>query len=332
MAQLQATFRRPTLIPFPADNPFSVAKVKLGRRLFFDRSLSRSGAMACASCHDPEQDWSDGRTLGVGWDGQALPRRTPGIWNTAWGDSFFWDGRATSLEAQAWGPLASPREMGLGIDQVLRRLRRSHDYRQLFSDAFGSPEPTAKRVAQALATFERALVSPETPFDRWIAGDSTAISASAQRGFRIFSTRGGCIKCHSGWNFTNGSFADTGLPSTDPGRSAIVDNPALRQAFKTPSLREIANHTAFMHDGSLHSLAAVIDHYDRGGAARPTASLFLQPLRLSENDKRDLVSFLRTLTARKDISRGDLRPSRSPFSREPLLSRSDSVIDNQEAP
>ena len=301
MAALKAKYRRPDAIPFPADNPYTDAKADLGNALFFDPRLSGPGTMSCATCHNPALGWKDGLPLGVGHDAKQLDRATPTVLNLAWAELLMWDGRKESLEHQAMGPLDSSAEMNLPAAELTRRLQEVPGYRRLFRRAFGTDAITPERVGQAVATFERTLVSNKAPFDRWVEGDEGAIDAAAKRGFELFNGRGNCAACHSGWRFTDDGFHDVGLRSLDRGRAAEVpDVPQLEHAFKTPTLRNIALRAPYMHDGSAATLRDVVAHYDSGFVERPSLSPEMRRLGLSARETDDLVAFMRTLTSRDD--------------------------------
>ena len=298
LAALKAGFRRPETVPFPADNPYSEAKARLGRRLFFDPRLSGGGTLSCAGCHDPAKGWSDGRRIGRGERGQVLARRTPHLWNLAWGEKLFWDGRADSLEHQATMPIDNPDEMDRRVADLAAWLDRDAGYKTAFAAAFpGDGAVTPRRIAEALATYERTLVSPVTAFDRWIAGDEAAIPDAAKRGFRLFAGKANCAACHGGWAFTDQAFHDIGLPGADRGRGAVLDLRAADHAFKTPGLRDVARRAPYMHDGSLATLEAVLAHYESGIVARPTLSKDLKRIALTPDERRDLLAFLETLSA-----------------------------------
>jgi cytochrome c peroxidase len=227
-----------------------------------------------------------------------LSRCSPSIINVAWGAAFMWDGRATNLEEQATGPIQSAAEMNMTIEALLKRLGSISEYNSLFIAAFPNEGLSAKTLAEALATYERTIVSQEAPFDAWINGNDRAISEEAKRGFAIFNTKGHCSSCHEGWNFTNDGFHDIGLPDGDVGRGKLQPLVAkMNHAFKTPGLRELANRGPYMHDGSLTTLEDVINHYDRGGIERPSRSDLIEPLGLSVQDKLDLIAFLRSLSS-----------------------------------
>jgi cytochrome c peroxidase len=294
---MKAGYRRPGLIPFPKENPYTPAKASLGKKLYFDPRLSAASVQSCASCHSPGLGWGDGLALGVGEGMTRLARRSPTIVNAAWGAIFMWDGRSPGLERQALVPMQSATEMNMPIDRVMERLGSIAEYGALFASAFPERGLDANTLTEALATFERTVVSEPAPFDAWIEGDERAIPEAAKRGFVIFNTRGQCSQCHEGWNFTNDSFHDIGLRSADIGRADILPTiPKMMHAFKTPGLREIERRAPYMHDGSIPTLEGVVEHYDGGGIDRPSRSDLIKPLRLEPQEKSDLVAFLKTLT------------------------------------
>jgi cytochrome c peroxidase len=295
---LKALYRRPATIPFPKDNPYTPEKAALGKKLYFDTRLSVTSAQSCASCHSPSFGWGDGLAVGVGHGMQKLGRHSPTVINAAWSDIFMWDGRLPTLEAQALGPIQSAGEMNMPLDQLMSRLSSIPEYKPLFAAAFPQEGMNDKTLAKAIATYERTVVSERAPFDAWIEGDEKAISEDAKRGFVLFNGKAQCAACHEGWNFTNEGFQDIGLPSEDVGRGQYL--PAvikMQHAFKTPSLREIARRAPYMHDGSLPTLEAVVDHYDGGGVDRPSRSDLMKPLGLDAREKSELVAFLNTLTS-----------------------------------
>ncbi|MCK0197914.1 tryptophan tryptophylquinone biosynthesis enzyme MauG [Ancylobacter sp. 6x-1] len=297
----KAAFRRPADTPFPGTNPFSPEKEALGKALFFDPRLSRSGSVSCATCHNPSLGWTDGLPRAVGFGMEILPRRTPQVRNLAWAAAFQWDGRADSLEMQARMPITAPAEMNMTMDLVIARLKAAPGYAPLFRAAFAGDDPlNAGNLLAALATYERTLVSPRAPFDRWIEGDEAAIGPDAKQGFALFIGKAGCSACHSGWRFTDDSFHDIGLAVTeDVGRGAFAPPSvtAMQHAFKTPSLRELRMQGPYMHDGQLPDLDAVLEHYARGGEKRPSLSFEMKPLELAADERRALVAFLQTLKA-----------------------------------
>jgi cytochrome c peroxidase len=295
---LKARYRRATSIPFPELNPYTVEKVALGKNLFFDPRLSAANLLSCASCHSPAFGWGDGQPKGVGHGMRQLGRRSPTIVNAAFGQVFMWDGRMSSLEEQALGPIKSDNEMNLPIDQLIEKLQGISGYTIEFRAAFPKEGLTPESVAKAIATYERTVVSGPAPFDAWIEGDEKAISEAAKRGFALFNDKAACASCHSGWNFTDDSFHDTGLADEDTGRGKLLPGIVkMEHAFKTPGLREIVRRGPYMHDGSLPTLEAVLDHYNAGGISRPSRSDQIAPLGLSKQDKDDLVAFMTTMTS-----------------------------------
>ncbi|WP_426955820.1 cytochrome c peroxidase [Muricoccus radiodurans] len=327
---LRVAFRRPDGLPeAPQDNPASPAKEELGRRLFFDPALSASGTTACASCHQPARGFSDGRPLARGADGRPLRRRTPTLWNLAWAPFLFWDGRAEGLEAQAEAPIEAHEEMGQPLDALVERLGRDASWRRDFGAAFpDDPAPVSRRnLTRAIAAWERTLVSPRTRFDAWVEGDDGALTASERRGLDLFTGRGGCAACHSGWAFTDYAFYDIGLPSRpgaapDLGRGPVIGIARADRAFKTPTLRETlrGGDAPYMHDGSVPTLAAVVDHYAAGVEERPTLAPELpRRLDLSPADRADLLAFLATLTSSPDapLPRAATPPPATPPSAGP---------------
>lgn len=299
--QMRAQYKRPNTVPFPADNPYTIAKVQLGKTLYFDTRLSGGNLLSCAACHNPAYGWGDGQPKGIGHGMHQLGRRSPSIINAAFEPIFMWDGRAGSLEEQALGPIKTDVEMNLPLDQLIPRLQGIPGYAPMFAAAFPNEGIKLETVAKAIATYERTVVSARAPFDAWIDRDEHAISEDAKRGFVLFNTKAGCNNCHSGWNFTDSSFHDIGLSSPDIGRGKFLPMiEKMKYAFKTPGLREIALRGPYMHDGSIPSLEAVVEHYDKGGVDRPSRSDLIKPLGLTAQEKHDLVAFMQTLTSEPD--------------------------------
>jgi cytochrome c peroxidase len=286
--------------PVPSDNPLTPGRIALGRRLFFDRRLSRDETLSCASCHEPQRAFTDGRAVAQGIGGARGRRNSPTLVNRAWGGSFFFDGRARSLEDLALQPILDPTELGSTADAVLSLARSS--YRSKFRAAFDA-EPSLELIAKALASYLRTIVGGNSAFDRFAAGDDSALTTSARRGRTLFNGKAGCGQCHAGTNLTDEEFHNTGVAwrtgvLTDEGRAAVTRAPADRGAFKTPTLREISRTAPYMHDGSLSSLAEVIEYYDTGGARNPALDPKLRALHLSPMEKSDLTAFLNSLTGR----------------------------------
>jgi cytochrome c peroxidase len=301
LSKLITLYKRPIAPPSPPDNPTTAAKVELGKMLFFDPRLSGQGTISCGTCHNPSLGWQDGLVKGVGTKGGQLGRRTPTILDTAWSRPLFWDGRAATLEAQAKGPLAAEAEMNMPHAMVVQTLTAIPGYVAAFNASYPGETITIDTVAKAIAVFERTVVSKQAPFDRWVAGDNKAISEEAKRGFVVFNGKAGCASCHSGWRLTDDGFHDVGLPDADLGRGKLMPSVnILQHAFKTPTLRNTADRAPYMHDGSLPTLEAVIDHYDHGFVTRSSLSSQMKPLSLNFGDKADLEAFLFTLSSKDD--------------------------------
>jgi len=296
--QLREAYKRPESIPFPANNPYSGTKATLGKMLFFDPRLSQAKNMTCASCHNPSFGWEAPLSKPVGALAQPLKRHAPTLLNMAWsGDALFWDGRAPSLEEQARGPIETPAEMNIPLSEVVERLNGITEYRYWFDKAFPVEGLTSETVLHAIATYERTIVSTESPFDRWVNGDDTALDESEKRGFQLFNGKAGCSRCHSGWNFTDNRFHDIGLPDIeDKGRYEVTGEVKDQFSFKTPGLRNITQRAPYMHDGSLPNLESVIAHYLSGGVRRNSISPLMRPVPLNASERDDLIAFLKSLT------------------------------------
>jgi cytochrome c peroxidase len=290
------------LIPvqWPEDNPYSVEKVELGRLLYFDKRLSADNSVSCGTCHSPEFAFTDGAAVSTGMKGQKGGRSAPTVINRAYSLAQFWDGRAMTLEEQALGPMANPIEMGNTHEVIIERLRKVQGYRGLFKKAFGTEEFTIDHVAKAITTFERTILSGNAPYDRWKAGDKKAMTPQQVRGMDVYFNKAKCDQCHEGVNFTTNMYANVGVgadkPDPDVGRFAVTKNPLDWGAFKTPTLREIANTAPYMHDGSLKTLEEVVDFYNEGGVPNKNLDPKIKKLNLADQDKKDLVTFLHALS------------------------------------
>ncbi|TBR40987.1 c-type cytochrome [Marinomonas agarivorans] len=296
LALEKSDFVRPDQIPFPTDNPYSVQKAALGKMLFFEPRLSRNRNMTCATCHNPSFGWEDSTKTAVGAQNTNLGRHSPTVLNAAWGDLFFWDGRASSLEEQAAGPIESNVEMNLPIEQAVSRLKEISAYQQWFADVFGAEGITANNIKKAIATFERTVVTGQAPFDDWVEGQEAALTEQEQLGFELFIGKAQCANCHTGWNFTDNMFHDIGLSGDDVGRYGITKQEKDRFAFKTPSLRNISQRAPYMHDGRFTTLQQVIVHYMSAGINRPTRSDLMEPFALTTDEISALEAFMLTLT------------------------------------
>lgn len=281
----------------------------LGRRLFFDAILSRDRTVSCASCHDPRLGFTVQSATAVGVEGRTVPRNPPTLFNRAFGVTHSWDGRAESLEAQMLLPIHNPMEMDLPLTEAIARLRAEPPYPALFRAAFAAAEEagpelvTEARLAQGLAAFVRKLTLGDSPVDAFLAGDENSLTTGEKGGMWVFDSKGKCWRCHSGPNFTDEAFHNTGVGVVDrqpePGRLAITGRPEDRGAFKTPTLRGLARTAPYMHDGSLKTLEEVVEFYRRGGNPNSNLDGRMEPLELTDGEARDLVEFLRSLSRRE---------------------------------
>jgi cytochrome c peroxidase len=297
------------LVVWPKDNPYNRAKWELGRTLFFDQRLSIDGSVSCGTCHNPRFAFTDAKPTSAGVKGRTGKRSAPTIINQVYSRTQNWDGGAATLEEQAKGPLTNPIEMGNTLEGVVRLLSGIPGYAVMFAAAFGTPEVSIDRVTQAIATFERTVVSGNSPYDRFKAGDKRAMTKSQIRGTMVFYGRGRCDECHNGLNLnTSGNFQapydaqfhnlGVGMDKKNPdeGRYDMTKNPRDWGAFKTPTLREIAKTAPYMHDGSLRTLEEVVDFYDKGGSLNQNLDRAMKPLKLTAREKKDLIHFLQALS------------------------------------
>lgn len=321
----------------PPDNPLTPEKIALGEKLFFDKRLSLDRTVSCATCHDPAMGFADSNAVGIGIELKKGARNSPTIANAVFNELQFWDGRAATLEEQAKLPLINPIEMGMKDHKaVVDRVKEIAEYRAEFERVFGREGITIDTIAKAIASFERVQLSGDSPFDRFIAGDQSAISESAKRGWELFNGQARCITCHT-FNSTAPFFSDfkfhnigvaaknqnfsqlarkaQQLIAAEKDKERIKDELALSPgfselgrylitgeqrdigAFKTPMLRDIELTAPYMHDGSEKTLLDVIKFYDRGGEINPNLDGGMRPLKLTEPQMADLVEFLKTLTS-----------------------------------
>ena len=258
-------------LPIPESNPLTMERVALGRRLFFEKRLSRDGSIACATCHDPARGYSDGQPKSVGVANRRGEFRSPRIINRVYGKSFFWDGRAKTLEEQVTQPISNPLEMDLPLPQAVSRLAATWDY----------PNITLDEMKLALAGYVRTILAGASSYDHYIAGNKTALNETAKLGLKIFRTKGACISCHVGPNLTDEALHNTGVG---------------KGSFKTPTLREVARQGPYMHDGSVATLEEVIDYYDKGGNKVEGLDGEMHELHLTRGEKAGLLEFLKALT------------------------------------
>lgn len=314
----------------PEDNPLTKGKIDLGKILFFDKRLSADDTISCATCHDQEKGFADGRVIAVGIKERKGTRNSPTVLNAAFFDTQFWDGRVITLEEQAKQPIINPNEMGMpSHDALVEKISNISEYKTAFQAIFGTGKITIDHIARAIASFERTLISFNAPFDRFIAGEKDAISASAQRGWKLFQGKARCVTCHE-FNrsypfFTNNKFHNVGVAmkgkdfeflarkaassgadpsalvqeeaSAELGRYLVTKEPKDIGAFKTSGLRNIALTAPFMHDGSESTLESVVEFYNKGGVPNPNLDGGIRPLNLSEDEKKDLVEFMKSLTS-----------------------------------
>lgn len=315
----------------PPENPVTPEKVSLGRRLYFDKRLSRDGTVSCATCHDPQKGFADGKRVSTGIQGKQGTRNAPTVLNAVFYELQFWDGRAQSLEEQAKGPMINPVEMGMAShDDVVKAVRAVPEYQKAFAAVFGR-EPGIDDIVAAIATFERTAVSGDAPFDRFMAGEKAAMSEPAQRGWELWNGKARCNTCHpfggATPNFSDNRFHNIGVAAkardfaalarqaaseADPaklafhadfselGRFVASKQPKDIGAFKTPGLRDVALTAPYMHDGSEATLLDVVKFYDKGGEPNPYLDGGIVPLKLTEQEMQDLVEFMQALTGTGD--------------------------------
>ena len=292
------------------ENPPTPESVRLGRWLFFDKRLSADNTVSCASCHRPENGFSEPTPVSTGIDGQKGGRKAPSFLNHAWNNTgnFFWDGRAGSLEEQAGGPMINPIEMGnKDHDAVIAKLRTITGYAKYFQEAFGTDEITIERVTKAIADYEKTRMSGNSAWDRFMAGDRSALSADAKKGRTLFFGNGFCNNCHKGPNLTDNEFHNLGVgwneekkEFSDVGRAAISNKEEDTGAFKTPGLRDVSKRAPYMHDGSVKTLEEVVKLYSKGGIPNPHLDRkidrrFAEHLDFSDQQVNQLVEFMKAL-------------------------------------
>lgn len=262
-------------LPVPEDNPLTPEKVALGRQLFFDRRLSRDGTIACATCHNPNRAFSMPLSVPTGVFGRQGSRNAPALINRGYGRAFFWDGRSASLEDQVLKPIQDPNEMDMRLDELSARLKLN---------------PSV--ISRTLASYVRTILSGDSPYDRFVNGDRTALSAEQQEGLRIFREKGNCTACHVGPNFTDEQFHNTGVAWRD---GALTDEGHGHGTFKTPTLREVVRTGPYMHDGTFNSLEDVVEFYSQGGRQNPFLDPEIRPRNFTSGEKMALIAFLRSL-------------------------------------
>lgn len=293
----------------PEDNPVTPAKVELGKLLYFDKRVSIDDTISCASCHHPQKGWADDKPTSLGVDGKTGNRNSPTVINTAFNYFQFWDGRAASLEEQAVGPMANPVEMAHTLEGVEQRIGAIEGYKPFFKEAFGDETVTIDRIAKAIASFERTVLSGNSKWDRHLAGDTSALSEPAKRGLALFEGKANCAQCHNGFNLTDGIFHNLGVgmdkPEPDLGRYEQTKQEKDKGAFKTPTLRDITRTAPYMHDGSQKTLEEVMDFYNKGGEPNAWLDPKVVPLDLTPEEISDIIEFMKSLE-------GDWQPMEEP--------------------
>jgi cytochrome c peroxidase len=290
----------------PPDNPMTAAKIELGRQLYFDQRLSVDDSVSCATCHDPKKGFAENDPVSTGIQGKKGNRNAPTTLNAALSDIQFWDGRALSLEEQAKAPIVNPIEMGISsLDALVEKLKKIPEYQKSFKEVFEGGI-TADNIAKAIAAYERTLLAGDSPFDRYLYGkEENAISPAAKRGLEIFREKGRCVTCHEILSsfalFTDNKFHNVGVgmdkPNPDLGRYSVTKEDKDTGAFKTPTLRNVALTAPYMHDGGEPTLESVVELYDKGGVPNRHLDGGIRPLNLTEQEKKDLVEFMRALTS-----------------------------------
>ena len=288
-------------VPVPEDNPMTAEKVELGKLLYFDVRLSKDNTVSCATCHDPQTAWTEHKPTSTGIGSQVGGANSPTVINSAYATSQFWDGRAATLEEQALGPIENPIEMGHTLPEMISSLNQLDGYKERFQKVFGT-DVTEEGVAKAIAAFERTVLSGNSPYDKFLAGDEGALNDAQKRGMELFNTVG-CADCHtppvfSSWDFYN---AGVGMDKDPPdeGRKAVTGNDDDLGAFRVPMLREVANTHPYFHDGSAATLADAVALMAGGGKDNPNLSEMLKAVRdheLTEENQKDLVEFLNALS------------------------------------
>src|SRR5918995_6440848 len=290
----------PTQVPTPPTNLGYAEKVELGKQLYFDARLSKNNSVSCAFCHNPGTGFADARQFSIGAFGTAGGRQAPTVYNTGFIPLQFWDGRAGSLEEQAIGPIHNPIEMAEEHRTVVPKIAKIPGYQKQFQLIFGGGA-SLQHIAEAIAAFERTIVSQNSAFDKYVLGDGKAMDEAAVRGLALFKGKARCVLCHNGPNFTDDQFHNLGVPQVGPlkedlGRYMVTRAERDKGAFKTPTLRSIVETAPYMHDGVFKTLEDVIEFKDKGGQPNPHLSPLMKPLGLAPDEKTDLVVFMKALT------------------------------------
>lgn len=290
----------PAIVPIPPTNLNYQSKIELGKQLYFDGRLSKNGAISCAFCHLPTAGFADPKQFSLGVGGAKGGRQAPTVLNAAFNSFQFWDGRAGSLEEQAIGPIENPIEMAETHEHVVAKLGQIKGYQAQFQKVFGTGV-NLQGIANAIAAYERTIISTNSSFDQYVLGNPSAMNKQAVRGMALFKGKARCILCHNGPNFTDNAFHNLGVPQVGPlkedlGRFTVTRQEKDKRAFKTPTLRSIAKTAPYMHDGVFPTLEEVIDFLNKGGGSDPNKSPLMKPLGLTPREQADLLAFLQALT------------------------------------
>ncbi|HHY71655.1 MAG TPA: c-type cytochrome [Bacillus bacterium] len=281
-------------IPVPADNPMTEEKVELGKKLYFDPRLSGNNKLSCFSCHATGAGYGDNLPTFIGFEGAKGTRNSPTIINAGYYTSNFWDGRAGSLEEQALGPIQSEVEMNQNLDELVAELSAVPGYVDEFNKVFNE-KIIAENIAKAIAAFERTITITDTRFDRFIAGETSALNEQEIEGMKLFAGKANCMSCHAGPLLSDNNFHNLGIEGDD-GRFAVTNQEADKGKFKTAGLRGVAHTAPFMHDGSLATLKDVVNYYNKGGDNHPNKDPLIQPLNLTDGEVDSLVAFLESMS------------------------------------
>jgi cytochrome c peroxidase len=296
---------------FPASNQLTPVRWALGKKLFYDPVMSQDSTRSCASCHQAARAFSDTVALSPGVAGRPGVRNAPTLTNVVYQPYYLKEGGVPTLEMQVLVPVQEHNEFDLNILLIAERLKRDTAYMRMSCEAYGR-DPDAYVITRSIACFERTLISGESKYDQYFFQHKPeALTPSERRGMDLFfSEKANCSKCHSGFNFSNYAFENNGLYDEykDPGRFRLTNKASDRARFKVPTLRNVALTAPYMHDGSLSTLEAVVEHYDAGGKAHPEKSALIHPLGLTSSEKKDLVAFLRALTDDAFVHNPNFKP------------------------
>jgi len=288
-------------VPVPDDNPMSAEKVALGKMLYFDKRLSKDGTISCATCHDPSTAWAEHTPTSTGINKAVGGANSPSVANAAYGKTQFWDGRAASLEEQALGPIENPKEMGHNLDDLVPQLNAIPGYKEAFQAAFGT-DVTKEGIANAIAAFERTILKGNSAYDKFNAGDESALTDVQKKGMQLFKDLN-CPTCHGGEMFSRYGFHNAGIGSDketpDAGRKAVTNDDADMGKYRVPSLRNVADTAPYFHDGSCPSLEDAVKIMATGGIANDNLAGTLKKIaekKVSDEDIAAIVEFLKSLS------------------------------------